>query len=101
MIQIITEELYLYENGFINGRAEAFVKICENQFELTLLQEDDWYSFGYNDAIIYYVELYLNNKTLFFDFFDNDIVIDYFIKRIIENNSKKNENIPMTKFIIR
>lgn len=103
MEEQITNELIQYKTGFIAGKNDIIelAKLGKviNLNELEKTSSTEWYDFGYQDSIDYFSnQLSKNNDILTIRV--SNIVKELFTKRVIEYNSKKGQEIPMSTFKI-
>ncbi len=101
MEEIITNEFLQYKAGFINGKNDVIEftrlgKIIDLK-EKTKIKSITWYSFGYQDAIEYYLKI-LDKSVDIVTIRVKDVIKESFSKRVLEYNLNKGTDISMGIF---
>ena len=104
MQEIITNELIRYKAGFIDAKGRILVNYKVGKvIELNKIEEENdvidvWYSYGYEDAVIYFSKLIDENKLNLENIKTNEIVKECFTERVLKVNEENKKEIPAVKF---
>lgn len=107
MEEIITNELIAYKSGFISGKHNVLELLMTNNIDAIELasddlQEDNWFSYGYQDCLQYFLNSYLQNKMiapkLLAQETFQEILRECFTKRVLQYNQENNTAISVTKY---
>ena len=95
MEEILMTRFLAYKNGFINGKYDFLGSVVTNQamINVNVLEDtikEDWFLFGYTDAIEFYDDRFSKGLDIR-NIRTNDIVKDLYAKRVTDYNVTNKE----------
>ncbi len=107
MEEIITNEFIAYKSGFISGKHKVLEFLTTNDIENLMLdpdnpQEENWFSYGYQDCLQYFLNSYLQNKMVVSTLLNKEtfleILRENFTKKVLQYNEENHTNISVGKY---
>lgn len=94
-----------YRTGFMDGKFDILSQLIKGEptpLEEITVEDGDWYSYGYYDAISLYIKDYLENHSIDEATIHgrqyNELIHEGFTNRVTEYNQEHNTEVPIGKF---